>query len=273
MIAPRAGLWAALFLCQSLYAFAHAEATQPAISVIIDDLGKRLADGQRVVALPAPVACAFLPRARYTQHLADSAHAAGKEVMLHLPMDSVDRRPLDDGAVTLDMTEQQFVSTVQAGLAAVPHAVGINNHMGSLLTRHPGHMHWLMRVMHRRSPLFFVDSRTTVATVARRVAEENGIPASERNVFLDNRLAADEIRFQFNRLLRLARKHGTALAIGHPNALTLAMLENQLPRLQEQGISLVPVRELIEMQQESKQTWQASWSPSHRAARNSKPSL
>jgi polysaccharide deacetylase 2 family uncharacterized protein YibQ len=105
------------------------------------------------------------------------------------------------------------------------------------------------------------------------VAEENGVPASERNVFLDNHLAADEITFQFNRLLRLARKQGTALAIGHPHAQTLVLLEQQIPKLKQKGIRLVPVSELIEMQQEGEHTWQASWSHSHKDAKNSKPSL
>jgi polysaccharide deacetylase 2 family uncharacterized protein YibQ len=273
----RVGFWLALFGCAQFFLSplnAQPQAySEAAISIIIDDMGKRLENGQRIVALPGPVACSFLPRARYTSSLANAAHAAGKEVLLHLPMDSVDQRRLDAGAVTLDMNEQQFVSAVQAGLAAVPHAVGINNHMGSLLTRHPGHMLWLMRAMQTHSPLFFVDSRTTVYTVARWVAEENGVPASERNVFLDNRLDADDIKREFERLLGLARKQGTALAIGHPNALTLELLERQLPSLKQRGIRLVSVSELIEIQQEGEHTWQASWSPSHRDAKNSKPSL
>ncbi len=261
------------FLCAAFVAVSHAEQRKPAISIIVDDMGKRMEAGQRVLALPGPVACAFLPQARYTRSLAVTAHASGKEVMLHLPMDSVDRRRLDPGAVTLDMTEGQFTATVQANLDSVPHAIGINNHMGSLLTRHPGHMLWLMRVMRRQAPLFFVDSRTTVDTVARRVAQENGVPNSERNVFLDNHLAPGEIQYQFNRLLQLARKQGTALAIGHPHPQTLALLEQRIPELEQQGIRLLPVSELIELQQEGEQTWQASLSPSHKAAKNSKPSL
>ena len=271
MTGMRTGLWPVLFLCTGFFPPASAgqwPVSAPAISIIIDDMGKRLDAGRRVLALPGPVACAFLPQARYTPSLANTAHAVGKEVMLHLPMDSVDRRPLDAGAVTLDMTEQQFVSTVKADLAAVPHVIGINNHMGSLLTRHPGHMLWLMRLMQSQAPLFFVDSRTTVETVARLVAMENGVPASERNVFLDNQLDTGEIAVQFDRLLQLARKQGTALAIGHPNALTLAVLEQRLPELEQQGIRLLPVSELIEIQQRGEHTWQASWSRSRKDAKN-----
>ena len=98
----RTGLWPVLFLCSALFSSLNAQqrtASAPAISIVIDDMGKRLETGQRVLALPGPVACAFLPKARYTRLLAGNARAAGKEVMLHLPMDSVDRQPLDAGAV------------------------------------------------------------------------------------------------------------------------------------------------------------------------------
>jgi polysaccharide deacetylase 2 family uncharacterized protein YibQ len=232
---------------------------QPVISIIIDDLGKTLGDGKRVLRLPGPVACAFLPRAPYTSELAVAAHAVGKEVMLHLPMDSVDGRRLDAGGVTLNMTHRQFVDVVAADL---------NNHMGSLLTRHPGHMLWLMQELQRRAPMFFVDSRTTDATVARQLADENNVPSTDRNVFLDNRLDAEAIEYQFDRLLRLARKHGSAVAIGHPHPQTLAQLEKRLPLLKEAGVRLVPVADVIHLQQEDKSTWQASWSPSPKAAKN-----
>ncbi|MFQ5644982.1 MAG: divergent polysaccharide deacetylase family protein [Thiogranum sp.] len=267
----RTGLWPVLFLCAGFFQSVQAEdgyRDMPAISIIIDDMGKRLESGHRVLALPGPVACAFLPRAQHTDYLARQAHAVGREILLHLPMDSVDGRRLDAGAVTLDMTERQFAATVVADLAAVPHVSGINNHMGSLLTRHPGHMLWLMRVMQQQAPLFFIDSRTTVATVARRVAMENAVPNMERNVFLDNEPGADAIAFQFERLLRLAEKQGTALAIGHPHPQTLAFLEQRLPRLGQRGLRLLPVRDLIDIQQQGENTWQASWSPSRRGAKN-----
>ncbi len=267
----RTGLWPVLFLCVGFSPLAQAEDTfpvTPAISIIIDDMGKRLDNGRRVLALPGPVACSFLPGERHTEQLARRAASIGREVLLHLPMESVDGRRLDAGAVTLDMTEGQFVATVEADLRSVPYAIGINNHMGSLLTRHPGHMLWLMRVMQRQAPMVFVDSRTTVATVARRIALENGVPATERNVFLDNELGAEAIAFQFERLLGLAEKQGTALAIGHPHPQTLALLEQRIPQLRERGIRLLAVRDLIDIQQQGENTWQASWSPSHRDVKN-----
>ncbi len=270
------GLWPVLFLWAGLSQPVQAQSpvqAQAVIGIIIDDMGKRLETGRRVLALPGPVACAFLPRASHTRELAELANRRNREVLLHLPMDSVDGRALDNGAVTLEMTESQFVRTVLDNLERVPHVIGVNNHMGSLLTRHPGHMRWLMEAMRRQEPLFFVDSRTTKATVALQVAEENGIPAIRRNVFLDNEADEKAIALQFDRLVALARKQGTALAIGHPYAQTLAVLERRIPQLVSENIQLVSVRELIERQQEGENTWQAYWSPSHKDAKSSKPSL
>lgn len=241
---------------------------KPVVSIIIDDLGKTLESGRRTLALPAHVTCAFLPRATYTRQLATRAHGAGKEVLLHLPMDSIDGRRLDQGAVTLEMNERQLVATVNQGLDAVPYAAGVNNHMGSLLTRHPGHMLWLMRAIRDKGGLYFVDSRTTVATVARQLARENGVPNIERDVFLDNDTDLHAIRSEFNRLIALAKKQGFAVAIGHPYPQTLSLLEQQLPLLKEQDVQVVSVSELINRQTGGEQPWQVSWSPSHKAAKN-----
>ncbi|HHJ13410.1 MAG TPA: divergent polysaccharide deacetylase family protein [Gammaproteobacteria bacterium] len=271
------GRWPVLFLLPLLVmvmpGLPRADTAPPAIGILIDDMGKREETGQRVLTLPGAVACAFLPRAGHTRRLAQQAWRMGHEILLHLPMASVDQRPLDAGAVTLEMTRGEFERTVLDGLARVPHAVGINNHMGSLLTRHPGHMRWLMELMRARGGLFFVDSRTTRHTVALKTAREQGVAGTRRHVFLDNSLAVRDIDAQFDRLLRLAREQGSALAIGHPYPQTLAVLERRLARLSAEGIRLLPLRELIELQQEEHATWQAYSSPSRRDARNSKPSL
>ena len=132
--------------------------------------------------------------------------------------------------------------------------------MGSLLTRHPGSMAWLMQAIGSRGDLFFVDSRTTAATVAEQLAGEFGIPNIRRKVFLDNERDSDAIDAQFRRLLALARRDGTALGIGHPYPETLALLQQELPRLHEYNIELVPVSRLIEIANRGTPTWQASLS-------------
>ncbi|HEY9198758.1 MAG TPA: divergent polysaccharide deacetylase family protein [Gammaproteobacteria bacterium] len=235
--------------------------TTPEIAIIIDDLGGRLDAGRQVIDLPGPVACSFLPYGAHTRQLAVQAHSRNKEVMLHLPMETVERGSLDAGGLTLDMSERQLVATVQADLARVPHASGINNHMGSLLTRHPGHMLWLVRALRQDPRLFFVDSRTTKYTVARQIAYENSVPSVSRDVFLDDDPTAQAVQREFQRLLGLARRNGSALGIGHPHPATLALLRQELARLPKHGVKLVPVARLVQRQQERDSLWRASLSP------------
>ncbi|MEW5757599.1 MAG: divergent polysaccharide deacetylase family protein [Pseudomonadota bacterium] len=244
---------------------------RPSISLIIDDLGNTLNAGLRAVSLPGPIAYAFLPHTPHAVELAKLAHSFNKEILLHAPMEAevIDHNP-GPGALTLDMTEQHFIQTLQEDLAAIPHVIGINNHMGSLLTRHPGHMLWLMRELDRRGNLFFVDSMTTEKSIALQVAAEQNIPSLRRDVFLDNERSVDEISAQFQKLVRLAKQRGHALGIGHPYPETLAALERLLPQLEELGVNLVPVTDMIKLQRQPQ--WQASLSHSPKAARNSKPS-
>jgi polysaccharide deacetylase 2 family uncharacterized protein YibQ len=241
------------------------------IALIIDDLGNQLQQGKQAISLPGPVACSFLPDAHFTRELARLAHTRNKEVMLHLPMQAVDHMAREPGELVLDMTQQQLMDTLLQHLDSVPNASGINNHKGSLLTRHPGHMAWLMQAIRGYGPLFFVDSRTTTMTVALQMADKYGVPGIERNVFLDNVPDHAAVSRQFRQLLASARTNGIALGIGHPYPETLAVLMRELPRLADYNVQLVPVRRLIEIDKERNELWQASWSHSHRVAKSSKP--
>ncbi len=161
-------------------------------------------------------------------------------------MDAVERDGAEEpGQVTLDMSRASFAAAIAGALDEVPHAVGINNHRGSLLTRHPGHMRWLMEEMRARDDLFFVDSYTTHESVALQVAAENGVRAIKRDVFLDSDQDPASIERELARLKSLAKKQGFAVAIGHPYDATLQILERELPLLAEQGYLLVPVSELV----------------------------
>lgn len=215
------------------------------IALVIDDVGDRLDLGRRVAALPAPVTLAFLPHTPFAARLAREAHATGKEVMLHLPMESVAPRPLGPGGVTLHMGEAQFRQTLEADIAAIPHVRGVNNHMGSLLTLHPGHMAWLMGELRSRGDLYFIDSRTTARSVAATMAREHGVPHLVRDVFLDTDPAPEQIEAQWARAVALARERGQAVVIGHPYPETIALLERELPRLAKKGCRVVPPSVLI----------------------------
>lgn len=245
---------------------------KPVISIIIDDLGYQHKAGLRALRLNGDITYAFLPRAPFSRQLAQRAYRLQKEIMLHLPMESDGENRLGPGALTQCMTEIEFKNRVRTSLAAIPHVRGLNNHMGSYLTKSPRLMSWLMQVMMFRDDLYFVDSRTTTETVAQEEAERRQIAATRRDIFLDYERDPAIVAQQLTELLRHARRHGSALAIGHPYPETLATLEAWLPGLQQQGIELVPVSKLIEIRQQGRITpWLLSSYRSPRVVKNSKP--
>lgn len=220
----------------------------PMVSIIIDDLGNRGALDRRAVALPGPVAMSVLPHTPHARHVAERARQAGKEILVHLPMQSEAATESPPDTIALHDTRRQLEDHLHRALEAVPHATGVNNHMGSLITRHPGHMDWLMSALAEDPRLFFVDSRTTKFTVAARLAVEHGVPALSRDVFLDDDPSRDAVERAFDRLVETARRRGRAVAIGHPHPTTLAVLEERLPRLAGLGVTLVPLSEMLESQ-------------------------
>ena len=236
-----------IVLCILLAQFAVAHSA-PKIAIIIDDLGNDLRYGQELIQMPHQLTYAFLPHRPFTPRLAKMAASSGKEVMLHLPMQSAKHSPLGTNALTLELSQDEFQSIVRDSIQAVPHAKGVNNHMGSLLTRHPGHMAWLMEVLAlQESGLYFVDSKTTAMTIAAQIAKEHFVPNITRDVFIDADPNEQQIWFQLRRLTRIAEKKGYAVAIAHPYPTTIKILSEYLPLLAKQGIELVPVTKIIQL--------------------------
>jgi len=228
-----------LVLCLLAPAWLMADSTeQVAITIIIDDLGNNLRAGQRAINLPGPVTYAVLPYRTHSRRLAEQAHQQNKEVMLHMPMENTHDRALGPGGLTVKLNRPRYEERLQHAIAATPFISGINNHMGSRLTANSERMQWLMQSL-KTYPLYFVDSRTSVNSVAASTASSHHIPTLERDVFLDHEPNVEFIDRQFKKLIRIARKKGSAVAIGHPYPSTLGYLENVLPRLDAMGIRLV----------------------------------
>src|SRR5581483_11417565 len=193
-----------VFAAPSLGGADAATARPVYVAVIIDDLGNNVSHGERVIRLPAPVACAILPHTAFAARLAGAAHAARKEVLLHLPMESLDRQPPGPGALEAAMPERERTAMLEYDLSTVPHAVGVNNHMGSKLTQDANAMQTLMQALARRGNLFFVDSRTSPQSLASHAAQESGVPVLVRDVFLDNDPSIAAINARLDELVAIA---------------------------------------------------------------------
>jgi len=212
----------------------------PKLALVIDDLGQNAARDRRVLALPGPVTMAILPDSRHATSLAEQAHAAGKTVMLHLPMAPAD----GPYAWQPQLEAAELANRLDSALAKIPHASGVNNHMGSLMTARPLPMTFLMNELQQRH-LFFLDSRTHAGTVAAATAQRIGLASLSRDIFLDDDPSPPAVAAQFHAALKLARKQGSVVIIGHPHPSTLALLEQELPRLQAQGIDWVDIGQMI----------------------------
>ena len=224
-------------------------ADSPLISIIIDDLGYRHQQDTRAVNLPGPVICAIMPHSPLAERLAQRAHRQGKEIILHLPMEpDLSHHGLGPGALTMAMHKEEFLETLRDNIKTVPLAIGINNHMGSRLTRHQLPMQWLMGEL-KKQGYAYIDSKTSKKSVATDVALENQVPFLARDVFLDNLRTPSYIQQQLQRLTAIAEKKGHAIAIGHPHPETLDALETYIQNSHHQGLRLVSLKEMIEHRQ------------------------
>lgn len=216
----------------------------PAIAIVIDDLGYRKDAGERAIRLPGPVTLAVLPYREHSQQLAREAVAAGKEVLLHAPMEPRNQVPWEPNGLSGDLSLLELQTALEKMLQVMPQATGINNHMGSKFTEDAGSMAWLMGELKSRQ-LFFIDSLTTSASLGWQSAQAAGVPAIRRDVFLDNVAEPEAVEKQVQKLVKIAHLRGYALAIGHPHPATLDILEEYLPQLNHLGVELVPASQLI----------------------------
>jgi uncharacterized protein len=219
-------------------------AANPRLAIIIDDLGSDHAAAEAVFALGYPLTVSVLPNHEHSVDIAQEAHRRGFQVMLHLPMQSVANETPEAQELHPGMPASEVAALVDLFLKNVPDAAGVNNHQGSQATADAALMDELMPVLRDRR-LFYVDSRTTAATVAYDTAQDFGVRSAFRNVpFLDDVTAVAAVRKQLELALRGAREKGEAVAIGHPHPATLQALREVLPQAKTQGVRLVPASEL-----------------------------
>jgi hypothetical protein len=222
-----------------------ARAGAPRLAIILDDMGNDRSAADSIFELPYPLTLSFLPAYSNSREIAEEAHRRGYQVMLHLPMEPLGNEIHEAQQLHSGMTSSQIADVVNGMLQSVPYAVGVNNHQGSLATTDGPLMADLMAILRQRN-LFFIDSRTTAATVAYDSAQNAAVRCAYRNVpFLDDVEEVSAIRKQLQLALRVAQEKGEAIAIGHPHPETLRALNEFLPQAEAQGVHLVHASDLV----------------------------
>jgi len=207
------------------------------IVLIIDDLGF---DGQpldRLMALDPNINAAILPNGTRAAEFAAKLHARGFEVLCHLPMQPRGRETPGRNAILTSMSDDEIAQATRENIEAVPHARGVNNHMGSLATSDRRVMTSVIGAL--PEGMYFIDSRTGGTSVAATVAREMNVRTATRNVFLDDTQTESAVRRQVRELAAAAEKRGVAVGIGHPYPVTMRVLAQELPELRAQGFRLV----------------------------------
>ncbi len=215
------------------------------IAIIIDDIGYSLSSLAELLKIEAPLAFAILPHSPHAGAAAAMIHRrGGHEILLHLPMEPHDaKKSPGPGALFHDMTESEIRERLAEDLAAVPQAVGVNNHMGSAFMEDEEKLYLVLKELQKRG-LFFIDSRTTAASRGKAVAARTAIPFAARSLFLDNDSDQEVV---FHNLLNSVAKSDrlSMVIIGHPHPGTVRALQKAVPLLQAQGLIIVPPSDIV----------------------------
>ena len=221
----------------------------PLLTIIMYDLGRRTSAAERLLAMSQPVTFSILPVEEHAVKVAEMAHAAGREVLLHVPMEPQGYPAVNPGsdALFVQYDDAEIRQRFDQLLAKLPHVTGTNNHMGSRFTEDARALAPVMESLQEKG-LFFIDSRTTGRSQVTKVAHRYGVPTMDRDVFLDNVAEVDAIVREIRRLEGKARRQGMAIGICHPYPETLEALRQELPGLAARGITIVPVSMLLQKQ-------------------------
>jgi polysaccharide deacetylase 2 family uncharacterized protein YibQ len=221
-------------------------AKKAVLAIVIDDMGADVGQAKKFFELSYPITAAIMPFQAHSTEVARLAASMRRVHILHMPMEPKDKDVpgTGKGVLPAGATEAETLKILKAALDNVPDAAGMNNHMGSRATEVPALMGWVMQDLGRRG-LFFLDSRTSVETVAAQKAKEAKIPWGARDVFLDNVRTPEAIDEQLRQAVEEAKKKGHAVAIGHPHPETLAALKRWEGRFAREGVVVLPLDAII----------------------------
>nr|WP_237176051.1 divergent polysaccharide deacetylase family protein [Paenibacillus xylanexedens] len=218
------------------------------LAIIIDDVGNDMKGTAEILAMPVKLTVAVMPFLPTTKKDAIAAHEKGMDVIVHMPMEPKKGRPewLGPGAITSNLTDEEVRSRVEKAIDDVPHAIGMNNHMGSKITSDKRIMSIVLDVCNERG-LFFVDSRTNFRSVVGELAVSKNMPPVGNDIFLDDQNSKQHIRKQLDLAAQRAIDKNICVVIGHvghSGMNTSAVIRESVSRLQNQ-VQFVGIGDLV----------------------------
>lgn len=216
------------------------------LAIVVDDCGTDIKAVRTLLNMDVPFNFSILPGKDFSSDILAAVNEKGRVALLHLPMEPINRNAMSEGAntITTDMSDHQTAELTRKHVKGLYGVVGVNNHQGSKVTADPKQMKVVLKVLQDEG-LFFMDSKTNSETVARDVAREMGIKTCMNDKFLDNSTDPQAIREELYKVLELAERNGTAIAICHARPGTVAMWQKYLQEIKDTGITFVPLTDLL----------------------------
>ena len=222
----------------------HPSRVEGRLAVVIDDCGSDMDVLAAYNAVPVDLTYAVMPFKAHTIDSAESGYNAGRKIIVHLPMEPLNVPSSEEIFLSSDMGDSKITATTNELIDQVPYAVGINNHQGSKATADGRLMKDVMSVLKKRG-LVFLDSRTSTESVGAQTAAAMGVPTTRNNLFLDNDPSVPAVKERLRQAARIAKKNGSAVAIGHCKAGTMRALRDMAAEMIDDGIDFVFVTDLM----------------------------
>lgn len=222
--------------------------SRPQIAIIMDDMGRSMKTFQSLLALDLVVTPAIMPETRNATEAALLFQDAGREYMIHMPMQPTSYPRVSPGAnaLLLGQSETQTRKLVRYYMDKVPGAAGGNNHMGSGYTQNREAMRVVLDEL-QQGAHFFIDSKTIGNSIAYDEARRMKVPTASRQIFLDNNEDVAYIRKQIRKMVSMSTERGELIAICHPYPETLQAFRQELSWLKKQQVDFVTASTLAKV--------------------------
>ena len=209
------------------------------LSIVIDDMGYNRQLALKFASLNLPLAYSFLPDATFSTVLSNQLYNKGYTVMIHMPSQPIDYPKDDPGknAIYTNTSKKRTQFLLNRAYRKVPHATGLNNHMGSAILLDKQHLDYIMEFL-RNNHLFFVDSATIQHSLGCHEADKFRVLCAKREVFLDNKKNVNYIKHQINIAINMLNKRNEVLAIGHCNYATYEAIKAMKNKLKPYLVSV-----------------------------------
>lgn len=220
--------------------------TENRMAIVIDDMGRDPLILDEILEIDAPITVSVLPHLSHSLLVAEKANAAGREVILHLPMEPheyPEKRP-GSGALFVHMNRGEIIEQVKGDIMNVPYISGVNNHMGSKFMEDEQKVEIVLDQLKKRD-LFFLDSLTSKNSKGIRIAKKIGLRHVARDIFLDNDCDFEETLDILHRIAEKRNSWKTLVIIGHPHESTIQALKHALPMFHDRKIRIVPLSDLV----------------------------